>query len=251
MSSTILSEKNKLEANFEKHLIWYPTPLILNYSWSFGFLSAVCLFNQIITGILLSMHYVPHVDMAFASIQHIMRDVNNGWLLRYMHANGASFFFIAVYLHIARGLYFRSYLSNTKAWCIGVIMLVLLMATAFIGYVLPWGQMSYWGATVITNLFSAIPTVGHDIVFWLWGGFSVGNATLNRFYSLHFFLPFVLLGLTTLHIFFLHVDGSSNSLGIEAQEFTTFYPYFILKDLFSLFVFSFVFFFLFFFIQMF
>ena len=242
-----LKVKNGLRIILESHIIFYPTPLLLNYSWSFGFLCAICLINQILTGLFLSMHYVPHVDMAFASVQHIMRDVNNGWLLRYMHSNGASFFFIAIYAHIARGLYYRSYLLNTKAWCVGVIMLLLLMATAFIGYVLPWGQMSYWGATVITNLFSAIPIIGEDIVFWLWGGFSVGNATLNRFYSLHFFLPFVLLGLTILHIFFLHTEGSSNAFGSDSKENINFWPYYILKDIYSLITFSIIFFFFVFF----
>lgn len=243
----LFSWLNKLWVLIKKHTLFYPTPLLLNYSWSFGFLSLMCLINQIITGLLLSMHYIPHVDMAFASVQHIMRDVNNGWLIRYMHSNGASFFFIAVYAHIARGLYYRSYLINTKAWVIGVIMLLLLFATAFIGYVLPWGQMSYWGATVITNLFSAIPLAGQDIVYWLWGGFSVANATLNRFYSLHFFLPFILLALTVLHIFYLHIEGSSNSLGLDTTEWTNFYPYFFLKDLFSLFFFSIPYFYMVFF----
>jgi len=169
------------------HILDYPTPTNLSYWWNFGFLSAFCLIIQIVTGILLAMNYTPHVDLAMASVEHIMRDVDYGWLIRYIHANGASMFFIMVYIHIARGLYYGSYMAPKELpWCVGVIIFILMMATAFMGYVLPWGQMSFWGATVITNLFSVIPIYGPDIVTWLWGAFNVGNATLNRFFSLHY-----------------------------------------------------------------
>jgi len=182
---------NPLLGVLGSHIINYPTPSNINYLWSFGSLAGLTLVLQILTGIFLAMHYTPHIDLAFASVEHIMRDVNNGWLIRYLHANGASFFFIVVYAHLFRGLYFSSYLGvRTHLWWSGVIIFFLMMATAFMGYVLPWGQMSFWGATVITNLFSAIPYIGSSIVEWLWGGFSVDNATLNRFFSLHYLLPF-------------------------------------------------------------
>ena len=203
--------------------------------WSFGSAAGLCLVIQIITGIFLAMHYTPHIDLAFNSVEHIMRDVNNGWLIRYMHANGASMFFIVVYSHIFRGLYYGSYIyPRGLLWCSGVIIFLLMMATGFMGYVLPWGQMSFWGATVITNLFSAIPYAGGAIVEWLWGGFSVDNATLNRFYSLHYLMPFVIAGLTIVHLSLLHKDGSNNPLGINKNIDTIpFYPYFYVKDLFS------------------
>jgi len=176
----------------KNHLIDYPTPINLNYFWGFGSLAGICLIVQIVTGILLAMHYTPHIDLAFISVEHIMRDVNYGWLVRYVHANGASMFFIVVYIHMFRGLYYGSYTAPRQfLWIIGVIIFLLMMATAFMGYVLPWGQMSFWGATVITNLFSAIPLVGSSIVYWLWGGFSVDNATLNRFFSLHYLYLFL------------------------------------------------------------
>jgi ubiquinol-cytochrome c reductase cytochrome b subunit len=218
------------------HLIDYPTPINFNYWYNFGLLSAVCLGIQFLTGIFLAMHYTPHVDYAWLSVEHIMRDVNYGWLIRYMHANGASMFFIAVYVHLLRGLYYGSYKSpRGLVWCIGVVILILMMATGFIGYVLPWGQMSFWAATVITNLFSAIPGIGVPLVEFLWGGFSVGNATLNRFFSLHYLLPFVLLGLVMLHIAALHQEGSSNPLGLHGKDIdkVDFYPYFYVKDLFG------------------
>ena len=218
------------------HLIDYPTPINFNYWYNFGLLSAVCLGVQFLTGIFLAMHYTPHVDYAWVSVEHIMRDVNYGWLIRYMHANGASMFFIAVYVHLLRGLYYGSYKSpRGLVWGLGVLLLVLMMATAFIGYVLPWGQMSFWGATVITNLFSAIPGFGVPLVEFLWGGFSVGNATLNRFFSLHYLLPFVLLGAVMLHIAALHQEGSSNPLGLHGKDIdkVDFYPYFYVKDLFG------------------
>jgi quinol-cytochrome oxidoreductase complex cytochrome b subunit len=215
------------------HIIDYPTPVNLNYFWSFGSAAGFCLVLQIVTGIFLAMHYTPHILLAFSSVEHIMRDVNSGWLIRYLHANGASVFFIVVYLHIFRGIYFGSYLKpRAELWSSGVVIFLLMMATAFMGYVLPWGQMSFWGATVITNLFSAIPLCGSIIVEWLWGGFSVDNATLNRFFSLHYLLPFLIVGLTLLHLSLLHLNGSSNPSGLKgATDSTGFYPLFYVKDL--------------------
>lgn len=222
----------------DSHIIDYPTPINLNYLWSFGSTAGLCLVIQIITGIFLAMHYCSSIDLAFNSVEHIMSDVNNGWLIRYTHANGASMFFIVVYCHIFRGLYYGSYIyPRGKLWASGVIIFLLMMATAFMGYVLPWGQMSFWGATVITNLFSAIPFVGTSIVEWLWGGFSVGNATLNRFYSLHYLMPFVIAGLVIVHLSLLHKDGSNNPLGVNSNtDNIPFYPYFYVKDLFSFFI---------------
>ena len=227
--------KDQILSILDSHIIDYPTPINLNYMWSFGSTAGLCLVIQIITGIFLAMHYTPHVDLAFSSVEHIMRDVNNGWLIRYLHANGASMFFIVVYCHIFRGLYYGSYINpRGHLWCSGVIIFLLMMATAFMGYVLPWGQMSFWGATVITNLFSAIPYVGGAIVEWLWGGFSVDNATLNRFFSLHYLMPFVIAGLTIVHLTLLHSVGSNNPLGINRNvDSIPFYPYFYVKDLFS------------------
>lgn len=215
------------------HLIDYPTPSNLNYWWSFGSLAGICLIIQILTGVFLAMHYTPHVDLAFLSVEHIMRDVEGGWLLRYMHANGASMFFIVVYLHMFRGLYYASYVSPRETvWIVGVVLLLLMIITAFIGYVLPWGQMSFWGATVITSLASAIPIVGDTIVTWLWGGFSVDNATLNRFFSLHYLLPFIIAGASLVHLAALHQYGSNNPLGcLSAVDKISFYPYFYVKDL--------------------
>jgi ubiquinol-cytochrome c reductase cytochrome b subunit len=180
-----------LSSVISAHIIYYPTPINLTYAWSFGSLAGICLLIQIISGVFLSMHYTAHVDYAFSSVEYIMRDVTNGWLIRYIHANGASMFFIVVYCHVFRGLYYGSYMKPRELlWCSGVILLLLMMATAFTGYVLPWGQMSFWGATVITSFVTAIPAIGQSIVHWLWGGYVVGNATLKRFYSLHFLLPF-------------------------------------------------------------
>jgi quinol-cytochrome oxidoreductase complex cytochrome b subunit len=194
-----------------------------------------------VTGIVLAMHYTPHVSMAFDSVEHIMRDVNYGWLLRYIHSNGASMFFIVVYIHIFRGLYYGSYKAPREVlWMLGLVIYLLMMATGFMGYVLPWGQMSFWGATVITNLFGAVPVVGDQIVAWLWGGFSVDNPTLNRFYSLHYLLPFVIAGVVILHIWALHIPGSNNPLGIDVkgpQDQIPFHPYYTAKDLFGLGVF--------------
>jgi len=241
--------KDAILSFVDSHIIDYPTPINLNYMWSFGSTAGICLVIQIITGIFLAMHYTPHVDLAFNSVEHIMRDVNNGWLIRYLHANGASMFFIVVYCHIFRGLYFGSYIyPRGRLWASGVIIFLLMMATAFMGYVLPWGQMSFWGATVITNLFSAIPLVGGAVVEWLWGGFSVDNATLNRFFSLHYLMPFVIAGLTLVHLSLLHTTGSNNPLGINTNADTVpFYPYFYVKDLLAFFLLiSFFSFFLFF-----
>jgi ubiquinol-cytochrome c reductase cytochrome b/c1 subunit len=212
----------------------FPTPKNFNYFWNFGALAMVILGIMIATGVFLAMHYVPDQSLAFDSVQHIMRDVNYGWLLRYMHANGASLFFIVVYVHIFRGMYYGSYkFPRELLWMIGVVLLLLMMATAFMGYVLPWGQMSFWGATVITNLFSAFPVVGNAIVTWLWGGFAVGDPTLNRFYSLHYLLPFVIVGVIFLHIVALHITGSNNPLGIEVKgpaDTLPFHPYYTIKD---------------------
>ncbi len=218
--------------------IVFPNPRNLNYFWTFGGILAFMLVAQIVTGIVLVMHYTPEVTMAFNSVEHIMRDVNYGWLMRYAHANGASMFFIAVYVHILRGLYYGSYKDPREVlWLIGVMIFLLMMATAFMGYVLPWGQMSFWGATVITNLFSAIPLVGESITTWLWGGYSVDNPTLNRFFSLHYLLPFMIFGLVVLHIWALHVPGSNNPVGVEAKsekDTLPFHPYFTVKDGFAL-----------------
>jgi quinol-cytochrome oxidoreductase complex cytochrome b subunit len=222
------------------HLIDYPTPVNLNYMWNFGSMAGIFLVIQILTGIFLAMHYTPHIDLAFLSVEHIMRDVNNGWLIRYLHANGASMFFLIVYIHIARGLYYGSYQTPRGfVWVVGVVILILMMATAFLGYVLPWGQMSFWAATVITNLFSAFPLIGEPIVAWLWGGFSVDQATLNRFFSFHYLLPFLIAGATIIHIAVLHQNGSNNPLGVNAGvDKISFYPYFIFKDMFSWVVFG-------------
>ena len=229
-----------------KHLTDYPTPKNLNYWWTFGGILTFCLISQIITGIVLGMHYVAHADMAFNSIEHIMRDVNYGWLIRYIHSNGASMFFLAVYIHIFRSLFYGSYRSPREIiWILGMLIYLLMMATAFMGYVLPWGQMSFWGATVITNLFSAIPLVGESITNWLWGGYAVDNPTLTRFYALHYLFPFLILGLVILHIWALHVPGNNNPIGIDikkpSKDTVPFHPYIVVKDLFALLIFLIVF----------
>src|SRR6202035_506833 len=225
--------------------IAYPTPRNLNYWWTFGGILTFMLGVQIITGIVLAMHYTPHVDFAFNSVEQIMRDVNYGWLLRYVHANDASMFFLAAYIHMFRGLYYGSYKDPREVlWILGVIVLLLMVATGFMGYVLPWGQMSFWAATVITNLFSALPGVGEPIVTWLWGGYAVGNPTLNRFYSLHYLLPFVIAGVVVLHIWALHMVGQNNPDGIEpksAKDTVNFTPYATIKDAFVLIVFCILF----------
>jgi ubiquinol-cytochrome c reductase cytochrome b/c1 subunit len=215
--------------------IAYPTPRNLNYWWTFGAILSFMLAAQIVTGVVLAMHYTAHTSLAFSSIEHIMRDVNYGWLMRYLHANGASMFFLAVYIHMFRGMYYGSYKAPREVlWLLGVIIFLLMMATGFMGYVLPWGQMSFWGATVITNLFSAIPVVGESIVTWLWGGFSVDNPTLNRFFSLHYLLPFMIAGVVVLHVWALHVTGQNNPTGVEvksSKDTVAFTPYATLKDI--------------------
>ena len=217
----------------------FPNPRNLNYLWTFGGILAFMLVAQIVTGVVLAMHYTPHADMAFASVESIMRDVNYGWMIRYLHANGASMFFIAVYLHMLRGLYYGSYKAPREVlWILGVIIYLLMMATGFMGYVLPWGQMSFWGATVITNLFSAIPLVGDAITTWLWGGYSVDNPTLNRFFSLHYLLPFMIAAVVALHVWALHVTGQNNPAGVEVKnverDTLPFTPYATVKDGFAL-----------------
>jgi ubiquinol-cytochrome c reductase cytochrome b/c1 subunit len=223
----------------------YPTPRNLNYWWTFGGILSLMLALQIVTGVVLAMHYTPHVDFAFNSVETIMRDVNYGWLLRYLHANGASMFFLAGYIHMFRGMYYGSYKEPREVlWILGVILLLLMIATGFMGYVLPWGQMSFWAATVITNLFSAIPIVGESIVTWLWGGYAVGNPTLNRFYALHYLLPFVIAGVVVLHVWALHVAGQNNPTGIDPKsdkDTVPFTPYATIKDSFAMIVFGVVF----------
>nr|AJW59747.1 cytochrome b [Cyanistes degener]AJW59752.1 cytochrome b [Cyanistes ultramarinus ultramarinus]AJW59748.1 cytochrome b [Cyanistes degener]AJW59755.1 cytochrome b [Cyanistes degener]AJW59757.1 cytochrome b [Cyanistes degener] len=212
-------------------LIDLPTPSNISAWWNFGSLLGICLVTQIITGLLLAMHYTADTSLAFTSVAHTCRNVQFGWLIRNLHANGASFFFICIYFHIGRGIYYGSYL-NKETWNVGVILLLALMATAFVGYVLPWGQMSFWGATVITNLFSAIPYIGQTLVEWAWGGFSVDNPTLTRFFALHFLLPFVIAGLTLVHLTFLHETGSNNPLGIPSDcDKIPFHPYYSTKDI--------------------
>jgi ubiquinol-cytochrome c reductase cytochrome b subunit len=221
-----------------EHLVDYPAPRNLNYWWNFGSLAGIVLVMMVGTGIVLAMQYTPHADYAFDSVERIMRDVNYGWLLRYMHMNGGSAFFFVVYIHLFRGMYYGSYKAPREIlWILGVVILILMMATAFMGYVLPWGQMSFWAAKVITNLFSAVPWIGPGVVEWLWGGFTVDNATLNRFYSLHYLLPFVLIGVIFLHLWALHRFGSSNPIGIDAkgpQDKIPFHPYYTFKDMYGL-----------------
>nr|YP_011022630.1 cytochrome b [Xyloplax princealberti]WQM48553.1 cytochrome b [Xyloplax princealberti] len=212
-------------------IIDLPTPSNISIWWNFGSLLGLCLIIQILTGLFLAMHYVPDTTFAFSSVMHICRNVNYGWFLRNVHANTASFFFFCLYFHIGRGLYYNSY-CNQNAWNIGIILFLITMATAFVGYVLPWGQMSFWGATVITNLISAIPYIGNLIVEWIWGGFSVDNATLNRFFAFHFLFPFIIVALTMVHLIFLHNSGANNPVGINSNfEQTSFHPYFSTKDL--------------------
>lgn len=250
-----LTEKSKLAkwiddrlpiiSSIENTILKHPYPKNLNYWWNLGSIAGIALLIQIISGLFLAMHYAPNTKLAFQSVEHIMRDVNYGWLIRYMHAVGASMFFVAVYGHIARGLYYGSYKSPRELlWWVGIIIFLLMMATAFMGYVLPWGQMSFWGATVITNLFSAIPVIGESIVTWLWGGFSVDNPTLNRFFALHFLLPFVILGAVLLHLACLHTVGSNNPAGVEMKtkkDIIPFHPYFTVKDIVGFIVFFLIF----------
>ncbi len=228
----------------EKEYHTFPTPRNFNYFWNFGAIATVMLVLMIATGVVLATNYTPHVLMAFDSVERIDRDVPQGWLIRDLHMNGASFFFIAVYIHIFRGMYYGSYKAPRELlWILGVVIFLLMMATAFMGYVLPWGQMSFWGATVITNLFSAIPVVGDSIVTWLWGGFSVDNPTLNRFFALHYLLPFIIVAVVALHVVALHVHGSNNPLGIDPrgpQDTVPFHPYYTMKDGFGVVVFMIV-----------
>nr|AID51288.1 cytochrome b [Astyanax aeneus] len=226
-----LRKKHPLLKIANDALIDLPAPSNISAWWNFGSLLLLCLMTQILTGLFLAMHYTSDISTAFSSVAHICRDVNYGWIIRNMHANGASFFFICVYLHIGRGLYYGSYLYK-ETWNIGVILLLLLMMTAFVGYVLPWGQMSFWGATVITNLLSAVPYMGDALVQWIWGGFSVDNATLTRFFAFHFLLPFVIIAATLLHALFLHETGSNNPAGLNSDsDKISFHPYFSYKDL--------------------
>nr|QJS34656.1 cytochrome b [Stichopathes sp. n. NB-2020] len=225
-----LRKENAVLSIFNGLVVDLPSPSNISYLWNFGSLLGVCLVIQIATGIFLSMHYCADVSLAFSSVGHIMRDVNYGFLLRYLHANGASMFFLCLYIHIGRGLYYGSY-TKTSVWNVGVIIFILTMATAFIGYVLPWGQMSFWGATVITNLLSAIPYIGTDIVQWVWGGFSVSNATLNRFFSLHYLFPFLLAALAVIHLICLHEEGSHNPIGVRSDfDKVFFHVYYTSKD---------------------
>ena len=230
----------------QEGFITYPTPRNLNYWWTFGGILSFFLVLQIITGIVLAMHYTPHVDHAFDSIEHIMRNVNYGWLLRTLHANGASMFFLAVYMHMFRGLYYGSYKAPRELlWILGMVIYVLMTATAFFGYTLPWGQMSFWAATVITNLFGALPWVGEAITQWLWGGFAVGNPTLNRFFALHYLFPFLIFAVVVLHVWALHITGNNNPMGITArqgQDTLPFHPYYTAKDGFALAVYCLLFF---------
>nr|YP_009562014.1 cytochrome b [Traulia nigritibialis]QAU54097.1 cytochrome b [Traulia nigritibialis] len=223
--------KHPLIKILNNSLIDLPAPTNISFWWNFGSLLGMCLVIQIMTGLFLAMHYTSNIEMAFSSVIHICRDVNNGWIIRTLHANGASMFFICIYLHVGRGIYYGSYMY-TYTWMIGTLILFLVMATAFMGYVLPWGQMSFWGATVITNLLSAIPYLGTDLVQWVWGGFAVDNATLNRFFTFHFVLPFMIAAMAAIHLFFLHQTGSNNPLGLNSNiEKIPFHPYFTFKDL--------------------
>nr|AYP57972.1 cytochrome b [Argya altirostris] len=226
-----LRKNHALLKTINNSLIDLPTPSNISTWWNFGSLLGVCLITQIVTGLLLAMHYTADTNLAFQSVAHICRNVQFGWLIRNLHANGASMFFICIYIHIGRGIYYGSYL-NKETWNVGVVLLLALMATAFVGYVLPWGQMSFWGATVITNLFSAIPYIGQTLVEWLWGGFSVDNPTLTRFFTIHFLLPFVIAGLTLVHLTLLHETGSNNPLGIPSDcDKIPFHPYYTIKDI--------------------
>nr|ARH54297.1 cytochrome b [Curculionidae sp. 3 AH-2016] len=224
-------KNNPLMKIIYSSLIYLPTPSNISFMWNFGSLLGLCLLAQIISGIFLSMHYCPNMDLAFNSVAHICRNVNFGWLLRSIHANGASCFFVCLYIHIGRGIYYSSY-NLKETWMSGVTIFFLIMASAFLGYVLPWGQMSFWGATVITNLLSAIPYLGNILVQWIWGGFSVSNATLARFYTFHFLFPFIVLAMVVIHLFFLHQTGSNNPLGLNSNlDKISFHPYFTFKDL--------------------
>nr|YP_010827545.1 cytochrome b [Sinocentrus brevicornis]WFD60964.1 cytochrome b [Sinocentrus brevicornis] len=229
MNKSIL--KSKELSIMSNSLVYLPTPINLSIWWNFGSILGVCMITQLMSGIMLSMHYTPDISLAFSSMSHIMRDVTYGWLIRTLHANGASFFFVSMYLHIGRGIYYSSY-KYYKTWMSGMLIMFMTMATAFMGYVLPWGQMSFWGATVITNLLSAIPYLGNNLVEWVWGGFAVSNPTLSRFFSTHFITPFLIMMMIIVHLFFLHMTGSSNPLGASSNiDKTPFHPYYSIKDL--------------------
>nr|AZL93489.1 cytochrome b [Synergus sp. ZJUH_2016033] len=231
MKMNKMNNKNNLIKNMKKMILFLPSPININTFWNFGSLLGICLMIQIISGLFLSMNYSPNVKLAFDSIIYIIHDVKYGWLMRLIHMNSASLFFICLYIHISRNIYFNSYFLY-KTWYSGLMIFMITMMTAFLGYVLPWGQMSYWGATVITNLMSAIPLIGNNIVIWLWGGFSVNNATLNRFYSLHFIMPFIILMMVIIHLMFLHLTGSNNPLGMNSNLYKIpFHPYFTIKDI--------------------
>jgi len=242
-----IATKNRVGVNssllsvLKNHLVYYPTPNNLYYVWGLGSLLGIILVIQVITGVLLAIHYVPNIELAFESVERIMREVPTGWFLRYIHANGSSMIFILIFGHIARGIFYQSFRAPKQwVWCSGVIIFILIAGIAFLGYTLPWGQMSFWGATVITNIVTAIPVVGNHIVIWVWGGFSVNNNTLNRFFSLHYFLSIIVLGLSLLHLILLHEVGSTSPNGRKPDtDYTKFFPYFYLKDLFTLLVFLF------------
>ena len=235
LENRIINAKNPLLQTISNHVLYYPTPVNFSYAYSFGSLVGIFFALQILTGVFLAMHYTAHTDLAFASVVHIMTDVKNGSLIRYMHANGASMVFILIYIHIGRGLYFRSYIQNRRhLWWSGIIIFLLMMATAFIGYVLPWGQMSFWGATVITSLVTAVPFVGESIAYWVWGGFSVSNATLTRFFSIHYLLPFLITGIIFVHLILLHTVTSTNPAQVASPDKLPFHPYFTFKDIFAL-----------------
>lgn len=221
---------------FKNHIITYPTPQNISYFWSFGFLAGFVLFNQILTGLFLAMYYMNTIDNAFDSVEFIMRNVNYGWFIRYLHSNGASFFFIILYLHIGKALYYKSYMyPRQNIWYSGMLIFILVMGTSFLGYVLPWGQMSFWGATVITSLVTVVPFIGENLVNWIWGGYSVGNPTLMRFFVIHYLLPFIILALVMIHLILLHIPGSSNPLSFDKKnEKINFFPFFYFKDFFSL-----------------
>jgi ubiquinol-cytochrome c reductase cytochrome b/c1 subunit len=235
IENRIVNAKNPLLQIISNHVLYYPTPVNFSYAYSFGSLVGIFFAIQILTGVFLAMHYTAHTDLAFASVVHIMTDVKNGYLIRYMHANGASMVFILIYIHIGRGLYFRSYIQNRRhLWWSGIVIFLLMMATAFIGYVLPWGQMSFWGATVITSLVTAVPFVGESIAYWVWGGFSVSNATLTRFFSIHYLLPFLITGIIFVHLTLLHTVTSTNPAQVASPDKLPFHPYFTFKDIFAL-----------------
>nr|YP_001798465.1 cytochrome b [Trigoniophthalmus alternatus]ABS57563.1 cytochrome b [Trigoniophthalmus alternatus] len=229
--STPIRKSHSLMKIINNSLVDLPTPSNISLWWNFGSLLGMCMIMQTLTGLFLSMHFTANIESAFSSIDHICRDVNYGWLLRTLHTNGASFFFICLYLHVGRGIYYDSH-TYIHVWLVGVMLLFLSMATAFMGYVLPWGQMSFWGATVITNLLSAVPFIGPQLVQWIWGGFAVDNATLTRFFTFHFLLPFIIMGMTMIHLLFLHQTGSNNPLGLTSKmDKVSFHPYFSMKDM--------------------